>query len=124
MHNGQFATLEAVVEFYNRGGDFNAPNKDPRVRPLNYDRATKSRPRSLSKAPMTDTRVRDELPPFDRPQLYTESNRVPVIIGTGTRRFRRNHAANDSYRTADCRESKFYRCCFESFGRNSGCTCD
>ncbi|MBV9210574.1 MAG: hypothetical protein JOZ52_08095, partial [Acidobacteria bacterium] len=35
MHNGGLATLEDVVEFYNRGGDFNAPNKDPRIRPLN-----------------------------------------------------------------------------------------
>ena len=26
MHNGRFATLEEVVEFYDRGGDFDAPN--------------------------------------------------------------------------------------------------
>jgi hypothetical protein len=32
---------------------------------------------------MTDPRVRGQLPPFDRPQLYTESNRVPVVTGTG-----------------------------------------
>ncbi|MEP6705846.1 MAG: cytochrome c peroxidase, partial [Acidobacteriota bacterium] len=36
MHNGRFATLEEVVEFYNRGGDFDAPNIDHnRIRPLN-----------------------------------------------------------------------------------------
>lgn len=34
MHNGTFATLEAVVEFYNQGGGSD-PLKDPRLRPLN-----------------------------------------------------------------------------------------
>jgi cytochrome c peroxidase len=83
MHNGQLATLEEVVEFYNRGGDFNAPNKDPRIRPLNLTGQQKADLVAFLKRPMTDPRVRDELPPFDRPQLYTESNRVPVITGTG-----------------------------------------
>jgi cytochrome c peroxidase len=81
MHNGRFATLEDVVEFYNRGGDFNAPNKDPRVRPLNLTGEQKADLVAFLKRPMTDPRVRDELPPFDRPHLYTESNRVPVITG-------------------------------------------
>ncbi|HLM59344.1 MAG TPA: FG-GAP-like repeat-containing protein, partial [Pyrinomonadaceae bacterium] len=83
MHNGRFETLEEVVEFYNRGGDFNAPNKDPRVRPLNLTAQQKADLVAFMKRPMTDPRVRDELPPFDRPQLYSESNRVPEIIGTG-----------------------------------------
>jgi cytochrome c peroxidase len=83
MHNGRFATLEDVVEFYNRGGDFNAPNKDPRVRPLNLSPQQRADLVAFLKRPMTDPRVRAELPPFDRPQLYTESNRVPVITGTG-----------------------------------------
>jgi hypothetical protein len=83
MHNGRFETLEDVVEFYNRGGDFNAPNKDPRVRPLNLTAGQKADLVAFLKRPMTDARVRDELPPFDRPQLYTETNRVPVITGTG-----------------------------------------
>ncbi len=83
MHNGRFATLEDVVEFYNRGGDFNAPNKDPRVRPLNLTSEQKADLVAFLKRPMTDPRVRDELPPFDRPHLYTESNRVPVMTGDG-----------------------------------------
>ncbi|MFQ5534432.1 MAG: cytochrome-c peroxidase [Sphingomonadales bacterium] len=33
MHNGMFATLEDVVEFYNSGGG-DDPNKDPRLKPL------------------------------------------------------------------------------------------
>lgn len=83
MHNGRFATLEDVVEFYNRGGDFDAPNKDPRVRPLNLTSKEKADLVSFLKRPFTDARVRDELPPFDRPHLYTESNRIPAITGTG-----------------------------------------
>lgn len=83
MHNGRFQTLEEVVEFYNRGGDFNAPNKDPRVRPLNLTNEQKADLVAFLKRPLTDPRVANELPPFDRPVLYTESNRVPVVTGTG-----------------------------------------
>ncbi len=83
MHNGKFGTLEEVVEFYNRGGDFSAPNKDVRVRPLNLSVGQRADLVSFLKRPMTDPRVANELPPFDRPHLYTESNRVPVITGSG-----------------------------------------
>jgi cytochrome c peroxidase len=83
MHNGRFATIEDVVEFYNRGGDFGAPNHDPRVRPLNLTAQSKAALAAFLRRPLTDERVKLELPPFDRPQLYTESNRVPVISGTG-----------------------------------------
>ncbi|MBC7909660.1 MAG: VCBS repeat-containing protein, partial [Pyrinomonadaceae bacterium] len=83
MHNGRFATLEEVVEFYNRGGDFDAPNVNNLIRPLNLTSEQKADLVAFLKRPLTDLRVRDELPPFDRPQLYTESNRVPEITGTG-----------------------------------------
>jgi len=84
MHNGRFATLEEVVEFYDRGGDFDAPNIDRiRVRPLNLTEQQKADLVAFLKRPLTDERVRLELPPFDRPQLYTESGRVPVISGSG-----------------------------------------
>jgi len=33
MHNGMLATLEDVIDFYNRGGG-NAANKDTRLHPL------------------------------------------------------------------------------------------
>ena len=83
MHNGRFATIEEVVEFYNRGGDFDAPNVDIRIRPLNLSEQAKAALAAFLKRPLTDDRVKLELPPFDRPKLYTESNRVPVITGTG-----------------------------------------
>jgi cytochrome c peroxidase len=80
MHNGRFATLEAVIEFYNRGGDF--PNNNT-IRPLNLTTQQKADLLAFIKRPLTDPRVAAETPPFDRPTLYTESNRVPVIEGTG-----------------------------------------
>jgi cytochrome c peroxidase len=83
MHNGRFETLEEVVEFYNRGGDFDAPNVEDIITPLNLTAQQKADLVAFLKRPMTDPRVRDELPPFDRPRLYTESNRVPVLTGTG-----------------------------------------
>jgi cytochrome c peroxidase len=83
MHNGRFQTLEEVVEFYNRGGDFDAPNVNNLIRPLNLTGQQKSDLVAFLKRPLTDARVSAELPPFDRPTLYTESNRVPAIVGTG-----------------------------------------
>ena len=84
MHNGRFATLEEVVEFYDRGGDFDAPNIDHGViRPLNLTSQEKADLVAFMKRPLTDPRVAAELPPFDRPTLYTETNRVPTITGMG-----------------------------------------
>ncbi len=84
MHNGRFQTLEAVVEFYNRGGDFDAPNIDHGlIRPLNLAPEEKAALVAFMKRPLTDERVTKELPPFDKPMLYTESVRVPQISGPG-----------------------------------------
>ncbi len=85
MHNGRFSTLEEVIEFYNRGGDFpNQPNfQGNLIRPRNLSNQQKADLAAFLRRPLTDNRVRNELPPFDRPHLYTESSRVPQIIGTG-----------------------------------------
>ena len=84
MHNGRFATLEDVVAFYDRGGDFpNQPNVDSIMRPLNLTPTQRSQIAAFMRRPLTDQRVAQELPPFDRPHLYTESSRVPVVSGTG-----------------------------------------
>ncbi|HEY8562218.1 MAG TPA: cytochrome c peroxidase [Pyrinomonadaceae bacterium] len=83
FHNGNFTTLREVVDFYNRGGDFNAPNKDPNVRPRGLGNGQLNDLVAFLSRPLTDPRVRDERPPFDRPRLYSESNRVPVLTGAG-----------------------------------------
>ncbi len=87
MHNGRFATIEEVIEFYDRGGDFGcAPpcgTKDPVIKPLELLEQQKADLAAFLKRPLTDSRLAAGLPPFDRPTLYTESSRVPVIEGSG-----------------------------------------
>jgi len=83
FHNGRFNTLDQVVAFYNRGGDFNAPNKDPLVRPRGLNAQQQADIVAFLRRPLTDPRVTAELPPFDRPTLYSESTRVPQIAGIG-----------------------------------------
>ena len=83
FHNGNFTTLRQVVDFYARGGDFNAANKDNNVRPRNLNNQQRDDIVAFLSRPMNDPRVQAELPPFDHPTLYTESNRVPVVSGTG-----------------------------------------
>lgn len=77
MADGRFRTLEEVVDFYNRGGDFNAPNKDPRITPLGLTAQQRAGILTFLRRPLTDPRVRDETGPFARPLLYAESTRVP-----------------------------------------------
>ncbi len=86
MHNGRFATLEDVVNFYDRGGDFpNAANfPNTLIRPRGLSVQQKADLVAFLKRPLTDPRVAAGTAPFDRPSLYTESNRVPVISGVGT----------------------------------------
>lgn len=85
MRNGRFGTLEEVVEFYNRGGDFQeAPNFESGIiRFLGLTAYEKAALVSFMKRPLTDLRVKNELPPFDRPKLFTESTRVPQVTGSG-----------------------------------------
>ena len=84
FHDGSKATLMDVVEFYDRGGDFNAPNKDPRIVPLGLSQNQKNALVAFLGRPLTDPRVENETAPFDRPLLYSESNRVPVEVGPGS----------------------------------------
>ncbi|MBX3291790.1 MAG: hypothetical protein KF881_02740 [Acidobacteria bacterium] len=84
MHNGRFSTLEEVVEFYNRGGDFTADNiNTDLIRPLNMTPDEKADLVAFMRRPLIDPRVANEMPPFDRPRLFTESNRIPEISGQG-----------------------------------------
>jgi cytochrome c peroxidase len=85
FHDGRFQTLEEVVDFYNRGGDFNAPNIDHNlIHPLNLSPPQKSDLVAFLRGALTDPRVLAGTAPFDRPTLYTESNRVPQVTGNGT----------------------------------------
>ncbi|MBL8858458.1 MAG: hypothetical protein JNL28_08145 [Planctomycetes bacterium] len=84
FHNGSMPTLEAVVDFYDRGGDFNAPNKDPAIAPIGMTPAQKAALVAFLKRPQTDPRILAGQAPFDRPLLYSESTRVPLAFGAGS----------------------------------------
>src|SRR5581483_5049315 len=74
-----------VVDFYNRGGDFDAPNKEHNlIRPRNLTTQQKSDLVAFLTDELTDPRVKSEADPFDRPVLYSESSRVPQVTGNGS----------------------------------------
>lgn len=80
MHDGRFHTLAEVVDFYDRGGDFNAPNKDPLIVPLGLTPPQKSQLIAFMGRPLTDPRVAAGTSPFDHPSLYSESELVPQVL--------------------------------------------
>lgn len=83
MHDGRFSTLEEVVDFYARGGDFNAPNRSPLIAPLNLTPIQRQQLVAFMSRPLTDPRVAAESAPFHRPSLYSESELVPQVGGSG-----------------------------------------
>src|SRR6266850_1388204 len=85
FHDGKSATLDEVVDFYNRGGDFDAPNINHNlIRPLGLSAPQKSDLLAFLRGALTDPRVAAGTAPFDRPTLYSESTRVPQVTGSGT----------------------------------------
>jgi cytochrome c peroxidase len=69
FHNGSQATLEQVVAFYNRGGDFREWGHNEMVRPLKLTADEQAALVAFLKA-LTDDRVRYDRAPFDHPQLF------------------------------------------------------
>ncbi|MEC7582777.1 MAG: cytochrome c peroxidase [Planctomycetota bacterium] len=84
FHNGGMPTLTDVVDFYARGGDFH----------INQDVLVFSIPGQVSPTDrvnlvaflnaLTDPRVAQGLPPFDRPRLWSEGANTPAVTGIGT----------------------------------------
>jgi cytochrome c peroxidase len=69
FHNGGQATLEQVVEFYRRGGDFpDSPGLASHIAPTPMSAADRADLVTFLKS-MTDDRVRFERAPFDHPEL-------------------------------------------------------
>ena len=81
FHNGQFTTLGQVVNFYNVGGVF-PDNRDPVLDQIALDPIQRQQIVDLLTNGLTDPRVANELPPFDRPTLHSEQLRPnPALIG-------------------------------------------
>lgn len=72
MHTGQFTSLQQVFGFYLGGGGPNLQNKDPLLLPLPVPpQAANDLINFLTNA-LTDPRVAQGLPPFDRPTLRSQ----------------------------------------------------
>lgn len=72
MHDGSMATLEQVVEFYARGGNFETPGKNFGFIPGSEDLISSAENRADLVAflkTLTDDRVRFEKAPFDHPEI-------------------------------------------------------
>ncbi len=83
FHNGKFATLADVIDFYDRGGDF-TDNLDPFITPLNLTATQKSQLLDFLTNALLDPRVPARLAPFDRPTLKSEGPADPLPYGTGS----------------------------------------
>jgi cytochrome c peroxidase len=80
FHNGGQATLEQLIDFYNRGGDFGA------LPPLNLSPEEKQELVAFLKG-LTDERVRYQKAPFDHPQLFVPNGHPGnsnYVINDGT----------------------------------------
>jgi hypothetical protein len=77
FHNGSQLTLEQVVEFYNRGADFNVVSEltimDPDIEPLGLGLTLQEKQDLVDflRNALTDPRTVKQAAPFDHPQLFT-----------------------------------------------------
>lgn len=74
FHNGGQLTLEQVVEFYNRGGDFPDGNQiqllDPNIEPLGLTMQEKIDLVDFLRNGLTDLRTVAQQAPFDHPEIF------------------------------------------------------
>lgn len=85
FHNGGSATLEQVVELYNRGGNFagaNIADLDADIQPLGLTVEEKAALVAFMKS-LTDERVRLHAAPFDHPQLKLTHGHVGSTSSVG-----------------------------------------
>jgi cytochrome c peroxidase len=83
FHNGGQATLEQVVDFYRRGGDFSPVSGE--MRTLNISESDKAALVAFLKA-LSDDRVRYERAPFDHPELCVpvgHPEQSPGVVAPG-----------------------------------------
>jgi hypothetical protein len=90
FHNGSQATLEEVIDFYNRHGDISDGGLGPGMLGFRFSDSDKAALVAFMKA-LTDDHVRYERPPFDHPELCVPSGQV---AGTADPRFPQSAADN------------------------------
>jgi cytochrome c peroxidase len=75
--NGGQATLEQVVDFYSRGGDFPSADVDPSLERASFGSDDKAAVVAFLKS-LTDERVRNQSAPFDHPSLIVPNGMVMI----------------------------------------------
>jgi len=87
FHNGGQLTLEQVVEFYNRGADFNVVSElsimDPDIEPLGLGLTLQEKQDLVDflRNGLTDQRTVRQAAPFDHPQLFVPNGNPPGANG-------------------------------------------
>ena len=84
FHNGGQATLEQVVDFYNRGGDFPQGGVNNDIRRLNLNPNERAQLVAFLKA-LSDDRVRFQRAPFDHPALCVPNGASDLAQTTDAR---------------------------------------
>lgn len=69
MHNGGMSTLEQVMAFYNRGGDFVSPELAADIEPLDFTEEELADLVAFLRT-LTDDRALHRRAPFDHPELF------------------------------------------------------
>jgi cytochrome c peroxidase len=84
FHDGAKATLEQVVDFYSRGGDFANPEKAKRIQKLSFDASEQAAIVDFLRNGLTDCRVENERAPFDHPALaLPNGDSLPAVGAAG-----------------------------------------
>lgn len=82
FHNGGKTSLEEVVDFYRRGGDFRGANVA--IQPFQLNPQDSAALVAFLRNSLTDPRVAQGLPPFDHPTLNSMSNRSAQTYGNAS----------------------------------------
>lgn len=81
FHNGAYATLRQVVDFYDQGGEFPVKGiTDGQIRPLGLSETQKNDLVAFLLA-LTDDRVRRQKAPFDHPSLNVPNGPAVPAVG-------------------------------------------
>jgi cytochrome c peroxidase len=81
FHSGSNPTLDDVVEFYNRGGDADNPQKSADIKPLNLLSFEKRALVDFLANALTDCRVLKQRAPFDHPELPVPNGTNLAAVG-------------------------------------------
>jgi len=86
LHNGRYATLLSVIDFYDRGGDHNNLNLHPAMGGIAFPPGTRSRNAIVAfMKTLTDDRVRFERAPIDHPSLVVPNGAALPAVGASGR---------------------------------------